>query len=240
MQIFFLAIVILFFSCNPQVDEPVLQDQDSDEENMDSTTLIKYLALGDSYTIGEGISTEGSYPIQLSQSLEDFNIEVEETKIIAKTGWTTDELKTDILKRNLTSDWDLVSLLIGVNNQYRGRSQEQFRIEFEELLSMSIQFARGDTARVFVLSIPDYGVTPFGQNSNTTGRISREIDEFNKIKMEICLEYNIKYFDITEISRLAKDDPTLLASDRLHPSAAMYKLWVEKIVEEISKKVLSK
>lgn len=240
MHVLFLAVFILFFSCNAQVDEPVIEDHDSSDENIDSTTLINYLALGDSYTIGEGVSPEGSYPIQLSQSLKDYDIEVEEIKIIAKTGWTTDELKADILKRNVTSNWDLVSLLIGVNNQYRGRSQDQFRIEFEELIGMSIQFAGGDTSRVFVLSIPDYGVTPFGENNNTTGRISKEIDEFNNIKKQICAEYSVDYFDITEISRLAKDDSTLLANDRLHPSAAMYKLWVEKIVADISKKILSK
>lgn len=235
MQVLFIAIALLLFSCKAQVDEPT----DANEEINDSTTVISYLALGDSYTIGEGVSEAGTYPMQLSKALKVYNIDVVETKIIAKTGWTTDELKTDILKRNLSRDWDLVSLLIGVNNQFRGRPQANFRTEFEELLNMSIQFANGDTSRVFVLSIPDYGVTPFGQNNNTNGQISKEIDEFNAIKQEICLEYNVDYYNITEISRLAENDLSLLASDRLHPSAAMYKLWVDKIVEEISIKILS-
>jgi len=237
MSLFLMVITLLLTSCSAQVEEPAPVVNNPDEV-VDTSVVIRYLALGDSYTIGEGVPSEGAYPNQLAKALSALDITVEETKIIARTGWTTDELKADILKRELSNDWNLVSLLIGVNNQFRGRSQVQFKVEFEELLAMAIEFAGGDTSRVFVLSIPDYGVTPFGQNNNTTGRISREIDEFNNIKKEVCSSYQVDYYDITEISRMAADDPSLLAADRLHPSASMYALWVDKVLEDIALKVM--
>jgi len=183
---------------------------------------IKFLALGDSYTIGESVSEEERWPNQLAD-----NLKIERPRIIATTGWRTDDLKGAINSANLKDDYDLVSLLIGVNNQYQGKSSTQYEIEFEDLLKKSIQLAKGKSKNVFVVSIPDYGFTPFGKAKQET--ISLQLDEFNKINKRITEKYNIKYFNITGISRKGLEDPALVAADGLHPSGKMYAQWVEVI-----------
>jgi lysophospholipase L1-like esterase len=196
---------------------------------------IKYLALGDSYTIGQGVSEAERYPIQLVDSLKKTQIEVSEVKIIARTGWRTDQLQQAIYEDvNLTS-FNLVSLLIGVNNQYQGRDTTTYRQEFKALLQRALELAGNQKKRVFVLSIPDYGVTPFGQWNEA--KISREIDIFNRINREVTHQAGITYFDITPISRLAKTQPELLATDRLHPSGKMYREWVKLIFAEVKKNI---
>jgi len=203
---------------------------------------ITFLALGDSYTIGESVEESGRWPVQLAKLLHDDSILVASPKIIAQTGWTTDELKAAIEAEKITETYGLVSLLIGVNNQYRGEARggynpEGFRGEFAELLDMAIAFANQDKSRVFVVSIPDYGVTPFAADSDTA-KISEEIDIYNGIKQEISLAKGNQYFDITPISREANTDASLVAADGLHPSAEMYKRWVnEVILEEIKSKL---
>lgn len=200
------------------------------------TNGLSYLALGDSYTIGESVAENERWPVQLSQSLTKCGVEVASPQIIARTGWTTDELKAKILSENITKTYDLVSLLIGVNNQYRGRSVEQFRTEFVDLLETALRFAGNKPERVFVVSIPDWGVTPFGgKGQNKT--ISEEIDLFNKVKKEETEKKGILYIDITSISRQAINDATLIATDALHPSGKMYQQWVEKISPELLKKI---
>jgi len=194
---------------------------------------VRYLALGDSYTIGEGVQASGSFPSQLMDSLIHRGMEVDTFNIIARTGWTTDELSNGIKKENPAEDYNLVSLLIGVNNQFRGRSIDDFEIHFESLLLSAIRFAQGDTSRIFVFSIPDYGVTPFGLTRDPSRQISQDIDAFNFVKKKVCNQYNVLYFDITGISRLAEFDDTLLASDRLHPSTKMYSMWISKYMAEI-------
>jgi len=185
---------------------------------------IKFLALGDSYTIGESVSEDERWPNQLADKLK-----IDRPKIIATTGWRTDDLKGAINSANLIDDYDLVSLLIGVNNQYQGKSSAQYEIEFEDLLKTAIQLAKGKNKNVFVVSIPDYGFTPFGKPKQET--ITVQLDEFNIINKRITANYKIKYFNITEISRKGLEDPTLVAADGLHPSGKMYTLWVDLISE---------
>ena len=152
--------------------------------------------------------------------------------IIATTGWRTDDLKNAMTAARLKNEYDLVSLLIGVNNQYQGKSTQEYAIEFEDLLKTAIRLAKGKKQRVLVVSIPDYGYTPFGKVKQ--GLISKAIDEFNEINARITYQYGVQYFDITEISRDGLKDPTLIAADGLHPSGKMYSYWVELIAKEIA------
>ena len=193
-----------------------------------------YLALGDSYTIGESVEEHLRWPNQLVSLLDKDNIQIEKPLIIAKTGWRTDELINAIEKQNLQDKYDLVSLLIGVNNQYQNKSIEVFKKEFFKLINIASQYSKNGKKGVFVLSIPDYGATPFGQQKNPQ-KIEKEIQGYNAVCREICRENNIPYYEITEISKQAKNDLSLVASDGLHPSGKMYTLWVEQIIESINK-----
>lgn len=186
---------------------------------------IAYLALGDSYTIGEGVAQIESWPVQLAGKLRSSGVEIDDPVIIAKTGWTTGELLREIKEATPPATFGLVSLLIGVNNQYRGLSVEEYRKEFIELLNLSISFASGDKDRVFVLSIPDWSPTPFAADRDKD-RIVKEIDLFNEVNRFETREYGIGYFDVTAISRQFSADPSMLAEDGLHPSGLMYALWV--------------
>ncbi len=189
-----------------------------------------YLAVGDSYTIGEMVKENERFPMQLSQRLNSDSIDIAEPLIIAKTGWTTDELLAAIKEKNVKDTFSIVTLLIGVNNQYRGRSSEEYRAELKQLLDIAIKYTGGKNEHVFVLSIPDWGVTPFAEGKDR-GKIAAEIDEYNRVKKEECEKLGVKYYDITEISR--NTDPALIASDGLHPSGKMYKMWVDKIYIDI-------
>lgn len=204
----------------------------SDNDNMPDNSL-SFLALGDSYTIGQSVEESERWPVQLANQLTDRGIDMGAPKIIATTGWRTDQLKDAIAADNeLEEQYDLVSLLIGVNNQFQGRTVESFAPEFEELLQTAIRLA-GTKDKVIVLSIPDYGVTPFGM-SRGEERIARELDEYNRVSREICDRYEVQYFDITPISREAKTDADLIASDKLHPSGKMYGQWVDLIIDEVT------
>lgn len=191
----------------------------------------KYLALGDSYTIGESVAEDERWPVQLSQSLSKKEKAIGKPTIIATTGWRTDNLKDAIVKAQLKNEYDLVSLLIGVNNQYQGKSAEQYAIEFEDLLKISIRLAKGKKEKVFVVSIPDYGYTPFGRPKQT--EISKALDQFNEINKRITEAAGITYINITDISRKGLEQPDLVAGDGLHPSGKMYSLWVERIVKSL-------
>ncbi|MCH2451041.1 MAG: SGNH/GDSL hydrolase family protein [Gracilimonas sp.] len=194
---------------------------------------ISYLALGDSYTIGTGIDVEENWPMQLSDLLKDNNLTVRNTKIIAANGWTTTDLKKGIQDENPDSSYNMVSLLVGVNNQYQGLDIELYKTEFRELLEQSIAFANGDTGKVFVVSIPNYGVTPFGKLRDAE-KVTREIASYNEIAKNISAEYGIPFVNITPISEMAEDDRDLLASDDLHPSAKMYGMWVKEIMPTVT------
>jgi lysophospholipase L1-like esterase len=224
MKYLTIALFLFIFSCNSTIEAPKM------------TNGLSYLALGDSYTIGESVAESERWPVQLAQRLNDSGLETADPQIIARTGWITDELKAKIVSEKITKTYDLVSLLIGVNNQYRGRSAEQFRVEFVDLLETSIKFAGNKPTHVFVVSIPDWGVTPFAANRNKA-EIAKEIDQYNAVKKEETEKRGILYIDITPISRQASTDKSLIADDGLHPSGKMYKLWVEKITPELLKKL---
>jgi len=194
-----------------------------------SQPALNLLFLGDSYTIGESVAEHERWPEQLKAALGKEKIKINADTIIAKTGWTTDELSEAISISNLQQEYDLVTLCIGVNNQYRGRSLEDYIDEFEGLLKQAIAFAGGDASRVIVLSIPDYGVTPFAKEKNPE-KISKELMDYNKMNLRITRHYQAGYADITSISLLAKEDLSLLAEDQLHPSGEMYRRWVMAIM----------
>lgn len=196
---------------------------------LDKTQPIRFLALGDSYTIGESVAETERWPEQLATALRTQGVQVEKPRIIATTGWRTDQLKAAILSSGAPDNYDLVSLLIGVNNQYQKLSDEQYEPEFRELLEMAVKKAGGRKEKVFVVSIPDYGYTPFGQARQK--EISDELDEFNEVNKEITLQSGIAYFNITEISRDGLRDPELVATDKLHPSGKMYARWVDEILK---------
>ena len=187
---------------------------------------MKYLALGDSYTIGEGVAEDGRWPVVLARALRAEGVALEDPRIIATTGWTTDELAAAIDAAEPLGEWDFVSLLVGVNNQYRGRSLENYREEFTTLLQRAIDFARGRAERVLVLAIPDWGVTPFGATSGRdVAQIARELDAFNAAAAAICAEHGVAFVDIAPVARVRGAEAAMLAEDGLHPSAAMYALW---------------
>jgi lysophospholipase L1-like esterase len=195
--------------------------------------IYNYLALGDSYTIGEAVSLTESFPYQVVQLLRSKEYNFNAAEIIAKTGWTTDELLDAINKSTLLSKYDFVTLLIGVNNQYRGRDALEYKEQFEELLKKAIELANGKKEHVIIVSIPDYSVTPYA-NSMDTEKISKEVEVFNSINRALSIQYKVQYVDITETSRNAKSDPALITSDGLHPSGKEYAKWAEKIIETMS------
>jgi lysophospholipase L1-like esterase len=190
---------------------------------------IKFLALGDSYTIGESVKEEERWPEVLAAELRKKGKSIDKPKIIATTGWRTDQLKKAIEDAQLKPEYNLVSLLIGVNNQYQGKSAESYAPEFEELLNIAIKLAGGKKENVFVVSIPDYGFTPFGQPKQE--QITKALDEYNAINKKISKTVGVRYVNITDISRKGFEQPDLVADDKLHPSGVQYKLWVERILE---------
>ncbi|WP_130617372.1 SGNH/GDSL hydrolase family protein [Dyella amyloliquefaciens] len=186
---------------------------------------MRYLALGDSYSIGEGVPEAGRWPVQLATRLRGEGIALDDPLIVATTGWTTDELSAAMDVTAFAPPYDLVSLLIGVNNQYRGRSADDYREEFRRMLGRSADLAGGRPGRVLVLSIPDWGVTPFAQASGRDiAQIARDLDVYNAIAADEVNATGAYWVDITGISR---QHPALLAEDGLHPSAAQYTLWME-------------
>jgi lysophospholipase L1-like esterase len=196
------------------------------------TKTYNFLALGDSYTIGESVLLHENFPYQTVQLLRNAGYFFNSPEIIAKTGWTTDELQAAINDHKFLPKYDFVTLLIGVNNQYRGRPVESYQSEFEDLLKRGIQFAGNDTSHVFVLSIPDWGVTPFAEGRNRK-QIAKDIDAYNAANKIISEKYKVNYIEVTAGTREATNDPTLLAADGLHPSVKEYKRWTVKLYDKI-------
>ncbi len=197
---------------------------------------LTYLALGDSYTIGEGVEFSDRYPVQLVQEWnKTAKNQFASPLIIAKTGWTVDELEAGIQATPTSAEgYDLVTLLIGVNNQYRGRSVESYALDFEKMLQRAVAFARGNKAHVFVLSIPDWGVTPFAIRKGVNpAKVANEIDEYNETKKAICAKNGVKYIDITTEYRIEGALPNGVVADELHPSSLIYKKWMEKLLKEV-------
>lgn len=220
MKILSLLIIMLSCSSTKKNDTIILDTMDNSKRT--------FLALGDSYTIGESVDEKDRWSRQLIDLLNnDFNFIKHD--IIARTGWTTAELIEAIEVKNLTDQYDLVSLLIGVNNQYRGQSLDNYRIEFSQLLKISTKFAKNDAKKVIVLSIPDWGKTPFAQGQNKE-KIASEIDAFNKVAQQECKKAGIVFIDITEITR-KNTDASMFASDGLHYSGKMHRLWANEALQ---------
>ena len=222
LTLFISVIFILFLCCNATDN-----NQSNNIETL-QTTNYRLLSLGDSYTIGESVCETCRFPEQLKDSLINntentaFNL-----KVVATTGWTTTNLLNGISNENLPNNYDLVTLLIGVNNQYQGKDFSIYETEFPELVDIAITKAKGDKNRVIVVSIPDYAFTPFG-NGNTT--ISSEIDAYNAFAENYCNTNNITFVNITDITRNGLEDTDLVASDGLHPSEKAYSLFVERLL----------
>jgi lysophospholipase L1-like esterase len=222
------CVLLSFFACKKADTKTQITKPDTAKTvvKTDTANVVNtYLALGDSYTVGQSIPSDQSYPVQLASSLTFNGYLTSSPTIIAQTGWTTDALIAAIANSNIINNkYQIVTLLIGVNDQYEGLSAEQYRPKFVQLLHSAINFAGGDSTRVFVLSIPDYGVTPFAMGRDSV--IGPEIDQFNAVNKEESIKAGVNYLDITAISREAAMYPILIAPDGLHPSAAMYQIWV--------------
>ncbi len=248
-------ILIIVSACRP--DDPIASAalENSHFSNVDTIEIspiqnevsplmpsdtLRYLALGDSYTIGHGISTDGRWPVQLADSINQrqLGLVIGQPVIIAQTGWTTAALSNAMNNTGVDNEtYDLVSLLIGVNNQYQGLSIEEFADEFTELLQRAIIIAGHDEQKVFVVSIPDYGYTPFGASNQAS--ISQELSEFNGVCQAIAQSFNVAHYNITPISQQWPSVEGLIADDGLHPSADQYQLWVESITEGVVQQLLA-
>ena len=214
------------------VIEPVMQETNPQEQS-DTVGVKTYLALGDSYTFGESVTENQRLPVQVSSQLNGLGIRVSAPEIIARSGWTTGDLLDKLnTEPPLLTNYNIVTLLIGVNNQYQGRSQEEYREQFTALVAKAIEYAGNNSTRVFVLSIPDWSVTPFAGNNNRD-LVSKQIDSFNVINKQISLQKKVHYTDITDLSRLAATEPSLIAADGLHPSGDQYRMWVNRLAPTI-------
>lgn len=222
-NIFFpiILFVILFMGCSSE-DTKLIAD---------TKKSIQYLALGDSYTIGEGVCWNCNFPTQLKDSLLQTELfSSVNVKIVAQTGWTTTNLKNAIANENLMANYDLVTLLIGVNNQYQNRPFSLYETEFPELLQTAITLANGNKNRVIVVSIPDYAYTPFGQSSSNPSTISNQLDNYNTFAKSHAESLGITFLNITDITREGLNNPNLVASDNLHPSQLAYRKFVERML----------
>jgi lysophospholipase L1-like esterase len=221
------------FACQDNND----MNQNTQEESIENTfDSLRYLALGDSYSIGTAVAEDERWPVLLAASLEVRNGTVPnspevDVDIVAVNGWTTSNLINGIEagRDELLPEYDLVSLLIGVNNQYQGLSITEYETEFEELLATAITYAGGHRDRVFVVSIPDYAYTPSGGGQET---ISTALVQFNSIGKSIADRYEVPFYNITPISQLGLEDPSLVATDDLHPSGKQYRRWVEEVLKD--------
>ncbi|MCF4100964.1 GDSL-type esterase/lipase family protein [Gillisia sp. M10.2A] len=194
-----------------------------------------FLSLGDSYTIGESVDQQERWPVQLVSRLNEKGLPVNAPRIIAKTGWTTANL-LDAMEANLNEEkFDLVSVLIGVNNQFQNKSIEGYEEDLRIIFTQAISYSKSGKDGVFVVSIPDYGVTPFGASNEA--EISKEIEEFNTVCKRLATEFELDFYNITPISKKAKQDRELVAPDGLHPSGKMYRLWVDEFIEKVAVKL---
>lgn len=231
-----LSFLLIIFSCNKKSEVPYVPPYDqienpTDTDNETPPQSYNILSLGDSYTIGQSVCQSCRFPEQLKDSLSSkFNPQdTFSLEIIAQTGWTTTNLKSAIVAANPPSDQDLVTLLIGVNNQYQNRPFSLYENEFVELVNTAIALAGGDASKLIVVSIPDYAYTPFGQNYNPEV-ISQELEVYNQYAQNYCENNGLNYVYITDITQQGLINPDLVASDNLHPSALAYTKFVERIL----------
>lgn len=227
-NLYFLFLSLLFFSCSSTVD--------STNNQVPEDPKLTYLALGDSYTIGESVMETERWPVQLAEQLRDRGYKMAAPKIIAKTGWTTEDLLRGMENElNIQRDFDLVSILIGVNNQYQGKLISEYEEDLRTIFRKAVNHSKTMEKGVFAVSIPDYGYTPFG--SANQEEVSAEIDRFNEVFRRVADEFEVPFYNITPISREAKENPELVASDGLHPSELMYQMWVDQIVNQVAEKL---
>lgn len=226
-MLFKLPILLLLATTIPSCSE--LEEIRSEQllEQEFNLKTINYLALGDSYTVGESVAYEDSFPAQLSQSIESNSSYKVNTTVIAQTGWRTDQLIAAVGNRE-TANYNLVTLLIGVNNQFQSKPFSQYEVEFPILLNKAIDLAAGDSNKVVVISIPDYFFTPFGQ-ANSTSQVSIELDTYNNYSQAAAKSKGVSFLNITDITRKGVEQPELVAEDGLHPSGMAYKKFVERL-----------
>lgn len=228
--ILFLCAILSASCTNENETPPVIQNP---------VRNLSYLALGDSYTIGQSVCESCRFPAQLQDSIKNYlsssdNISL---KIVAQTGWTTTNLKTAIANENLNATYDLVTLLIGVNNQYQNKPFELYETEFPELLQMAITLAKGNSNHVIVVSIPDYAFTPFGQSGSNPSNISNQLDNYNLFAKNYAESLGVAFVNITDITREGLNNPALVASDNLHPSELAYTKFVTRILSFVKQKM---
>lgn len=227
-KIYFLVLGLILVSCNSTLD--VTNNEEPENPN------FTYLALGDSYTIGESVVETQRWPVQLAEQLRARGYKMAPPKIIAKTGWTTEDLLKGMdTELSTHREFDLVSILIGVNNQYQGKLITEYEEDLRIIFRRAINHSKTKENGVLAVSIPDYGYTPFG--SATQPEISEEIDRFNEVFRRVAADFNVPFYNITPISREAEENPELIASDDLHPSGLMYQRWVDLFVNQIAEKL---
>lgn len=228
-KIYLLVVILIFASCSST-------NTATPSGNTVEDPQYSYLALGDSYTIGESVDPSERWPVQLTERLKQQGYNMAAPKIIAKTGWTTRNLLQGIENElDVQRDFDLVSVLIGVNNQYQGKSISEYEEELRQVFRKAVNHSKRMEKGVFVVSIPDYGYTPFG--SSNQEEISAELEEFNAVFKRVAEEFGVEYFNITPISKEAKNNPDLVAPDGLHPSGLMYERWVDLFANEVAQKL---
>ena len=228
-----LALSLVFLTCQEKKENPNYVNN-----SIDQYTSYRFLALGDSYTIGESVCDTCRWPAQLKTALENeidgSNISV---SIIAQTGWTTTNLLQAISEASTSNNYNLVSLLIGVNNQYQGKPFSLYETEFVQLLDIAIAKAGGDKTKVIVVSIPDYAFTPFGQSMSNPIQITTDLINYNAYAASVCNERGVSFVNITDITQEGLNDSSLVATDGLHPSEAAYALFVERLLP-VAKSIL--
>jgi lysophospholipase L1-like esterase len=209
-------------------------------QNINIQSPVRLLALGDSYTIGQSVAAEMRWPTQLGDSLNKRGYQIDEIRYIATTGWRTDNLVQAIKGQKLQiQNYNLVSLLIGVNNQFQHTPFSKYQSEFPALLDSAIRYAGGDPSRVFVVSIPDYAFSPYGQSTSNPNAISTDLDNYNAYAKQIAENKGVVFFNITPISRLGVQKPEYVAGDGLHPSGIQYREWVKLMLEYIDNQTAS-
>ncbi|SHM98195.1 SGNH/GDSL hydrolase family protein [Flavobacterium chilense] len=237
-QIVIVILSIFLLSCSSEetASESPVTPPTTQISNTPIPATINYLALGDSYTIGQSVCETCRYPEQLKSGLKAIYPETNfSLKVIATTGWTTSNLISAINTQNPDSNYDLVTLLIGVNNQYQHMDFSVYEKEFPQVLKKAIALAKGDAKNVLVLSIPDYAYTPFASNygDNYRTNTSNEINKYNNFAESICISNGVSFISITDITRQGLNNPSLVASDGLHPSQLAYKMFVDRILSKV-------